>query len=149
MRILAIVLLASVSAVAQPAINFSGKWTIENAGGRGGGRGGPQTLILNQVGSDVTGELGGGRGGVASTAPVNNEIWNGTVTGDTISFYVWRGNDRPAKTFYKGQMSAAGDAITFTVTGGPGRAGGPGGRGAQGGTEPAPAPPPVVAKRTK
>ena len=148
MRSLAIVLLAGAAAFAQPAVNFSGKWTIDNPGGRGGGRGGPQILTLNQVGSDVTGELGtGGRDG-GSAAPVNNEIWDGKVTGDTISFYLWRGSDRPAKMFYKGQLNAAGDAITFTITGGPGRAGGPGGAAGQGSAEPAPAPP-VVAKRTK
>ena len=69
---------------------------------------------------------------------MTNEIFGGKVDGATVSFYVWRGNDRPTKTFYKGTMNAAGDQIEFTVTGGPTRAGG----------APA-APAPIIARRTK
>jgi hypothetical protein len=136
--------------------NFSGKWAIQGGGGRGGGRGGGQVLTLNQVGSAVSGEFGSGRGGGGgSTAPVNNEIYDGKVEGMTISFYVWRGNDRPAKTFYKGTLNAAGDEISFTVTGGPTRGGGQGfgppaaPAAAAASSAPAAAPAPVIARRTK
>ena len=118
MRTFVLVLIAAIVTFAQPAVNFSGKWQIEPPAGRGG-RGGRQILVLNQVGTDVSGELTSGRGNVANTAPVNNELWDGKVSGNSVSFYVWRGNDRPVKTFYKGEMNAAGDQITFTVTGVP------------------------------
>jgi hypothetical protein len=136
MKAFAITLLFAAVAFAQAPFYFSGKWSIQGAGGRGGGRGGPQTLTLNQVGADVSGELGGGGGGGGSAAPINNEIWDGKVAGDTISFYIWRGSDKPVKTFYRGQLNAAGDEITFTVTGGPqGRGGdGRGGRRVTAGT---------------
>ena len=89
----------SLALAAQTAPNFSGKWIIQGAAGRG-------------------------RGG--SAAPVNNEIYDGKVEGDTLSFYVWRGTDQPYKTGYKGTLNAAGDEVTFIVTGMPGRAGSPG-----------------------
>jgi hypothetical protein len=109
----------------QATPNFSGKWAIQG-GGRGGGRGGGQTLTLNQTGTEVTGELlGGGGGGGGSAAPINNELYGGKVDGRTLSFYVWRGTDKPYKTSYTGTLNDAGDEITFTVTGVPGRGGAP------------------------
>ena len=115
----------SLALAAQTAPNFSGKWIMQGAAGRG--RGGNPTLTLNQVGRAVTGELvGGGGGGGGSAAPVNNEIYDGKVEGDTLSFYVWRGTDQPYKTVYKGTLNAAGDEITFILTGMPGRGGSPG-----------------------
>ena len=48
---------------------------------------------------------------------MNTEILGGKAEGDTVTFYVWRGLDRPAKQFYKGAVH--GDEIDFTVTGGP------------------------------
>jgi hypothetical protein len=101
------------------AVNFSGKWALQNAAGRGGGRGGGTILTLNQVGDQVTGTVTL-RIDAGSNSPVNNEIWAGRVAGDTISFYVWTGSDQPAKTSYRGTMSASGDEIVFTVTGGRG-----------------------------
>jgi hypothetical protein len=112
-------------AAGQPAANVSGKWIIQTAG-RGGGRGGSQTLTLNQVGTEVTGELlGGGGGGGGSAAPINNELYAGTVDASTVSFYVWRGTDKPYKVSYSGTLNAAGDELTLTVTGAPGRGGAP------------------------
>ena len=131
---------------AQPPANFSGKWQVEGPTGRGGGRGGSQVLTLNQVGNEVTGEFSGGRGGVASGAPVNNEIWDGQVSGNSLTFYVWRGNDRPAKVLYQGELNAAGDQITFQVSGGPaGRGGGAAASAGSTATQPAP----TIAKRTR
>ena len=46
-----------MAAFAAPA-NFSGKWAIQSAGGRGGGgRGGPVILVINQVELLVTGAM--------------------------------------------------------------------------------------------
>jgi hypothetical protein len=121
----ALVLSASLATQASP--NFSGKWVIQGGGRGGGGRGGAgPTLTLNQVGGAVTGELvGGGGGGGGSAAPINNELYDGKAEGGMVSFYVWRGTDKPYKTMYQGTLNAAGDEITFTVTGAPGRGGAP------------------------
>ena len=120
---LSITLAAALAAQGVP--NVSGKWAIQG-GGRAGGRGASPTLTLNQVGTNVTGELvGGGGGGGGSAAPINNEIYGGKFENGTLTFYVWRGTDKPYKTVYKGTLNAAGDEITFTVTGNPGRGGAP------------------------
>jgi hypothetical protein len=110
--------------------------------------------MINQVGAEVSGDLSGGGGGGGSTAPVNTEIWDGKTSGDTLSFYVWRGSDKPVKTFYRGQLNAAGDEIAFTVTGGAQGRGGGAGRGAQGANAQAAGAPgqpsaSVIAKRAK
>ena len=137
MRVLSCVLALAAMFAAQAVPNVSGKWIIQTAG-RGGGRGGVQTLTLNQVGTDVTGDLiGGGGGGGGSAAPINNELYDGKVDGGTLSFYVWRGTDKPYKVTYKGTLNVAGDELTLTVTGLPGRGGAP------------PAPQTVTAKRAK
>jgi hypothetical protein len=152
MRTTLFLLLTTTVVFAQPPANFSGRWQIEPSAGRGGGRGGPQILVLNQVVSDVTGELGGGRGNAGSAAPVNDEIWAGKASGNSISFYLWRGSDRPAKVFYKGELNAAGDQITFIVTGGPSGRGGaaPAPTGIPGAGAQTPAPTQqVVAKRAR
>ena len=160
---LALVCLLGAAVAAQAPINFSGKWQIQGAGGRGGGGRGGQTLTLNQVGASVTGELlGGGGGGGGSAAPINNEIYAGKVDGNQVSFYVWRGTDKPYKVTYVGTMNPAGDEITFTVTGAPVRGGGGGfgggpgrGQGAANAAAPAAAPatpaapPATVARRVK
>ena len=112
-------------ALAAQAANFSGKWALQNAGGRGGGgRGGPTILQLSQSGSDVSGTITL-RIDAGSNAPVNMEIFGGKADGDTLTFYVWTGTDEPVKTVYRGTTS--GDEIAFTVTGGPAAAGGRGG----------------------
>jgi hypothetical protein len=121
--ILAFGVLITIAAVPAFAANFSGKWALQNAAGRGG-RGGSTVLTLNQAGDQVTGTITL-RIDAGTNSPVNNEIWGGKVAGDTLSFYVWTGTDQPAKTSYRGTMSASGDEIVFTVTGG--RGGGFGG----------------------
>jgi hypothetical protein len=137
MRLICCVVALAATFAAQPVPNFSGKWVIQGAG-RGGGRGGSQTLTLNQVGTEVTGELvGGGGGGGGSAAPINNELYDGKVDGGTLSFYVWRGTDKPYKVTYTGTLNAAGDEIAFSFTGVPGRGGAPS------------TPQTVTAKRTK
>jgi hypothetical protein len=141
-RKLAIVLLGLASLPAF-AVNFSGKWAIQTPSGRGGGRGGPTVLTLNQVGNEVTGTIGSGFG-AASGSPVNTELLGGKVEGDVVSFYVWTGSDQPAKVTYQGKMSPSGEEIEFTVTGGRGGGGTggqgpgqPGGRGGTAGVQPA------------
>jgi hypothetical protein len=134
---IAVCALALASIAAQAPVNFSGKWTIQGGGG-GRGRGAAPTLTINQVGDAVTGELaGGGGGGGGSAAPINNELYGGKVENGTLSFYVWRGTDKPYKTSYTGTLNAAGDEMTFTVTGMPGRGGAP------------PGPQTITAKRVK
>lgn len=152
MRLWPVMLLLAGTLLAQTAVNVSGKWVIEGAGrgaGRGGGRGG-QTLTLNQVGHEVTGEVvGGGGGGGGSAAPINNEIFSGRVDGTTVSFYIWRGTDKPYKVSYSGTLNAAGDQLAFTITGG--RGGGPPAPAAQpaGAVTPPAAAPPTIARRAK
>jgi hypothetical protein len=126
--------LASATMMAQRAesgpasgVNCSGRWMIERTSPNGNVQ--RVSIELNQFGTRVEGNVGGGGGGGGSTAPINNEIYDGRVDQRTVSFYVWRGADRPVKVFYKGMLSANGDEIAFTVTGGPifpgGSAGGP------------------------
>ena len=113
MRLLILSLLLSVGALSAPVVNFSGKWVIEGAN-RGPMRQ-PAVLILNQVGNEVTGSISP-RLDVGSASPTHNEILDGKVEGDTLTFYVWTGLDRPVKAYYKGTL--AGEEIKFTVTGG-------------------------------
>jgi len=140
-------LFVALAAAAQPA-NFSGKWVIQPAAGRGGGRGAPTVLVLNQAGAEVTGTITV-RIDPGTSSPLNTEVMGGKVAGDKITFYVWTGTDQPVKALYSGTMSASGDEMTLTVTGGraaPGGLGGPGGgRAAQSNG----APPPIVAKRAQ
>ena len=113
MRLLILSFLLSVVAMAASAVNFSGKWVIEGAN-RGPMRQ-PTILILNQVGNEVIGSVSS-RIDAGSASPTHNEILDGKVEGDTITFYVWTGLDRPVKAYYKGTLS--GEEIKFTVTGG-------------------------------
>lgn len=132
-------MMLGLAATVAAAVNFSGKWSIENPGR--GGRGGTVTiLVLNHVGKEVTGTIGA-RSDVGTSSPVNTEVLGGVVEGDTISFYVWSGTDQPVKTMYRGTMSAD-DTIEFAVTGGPSSGGNFAGRGASG-------PQKLIAKRTK
>jgi hypothetical protein len=117
------ILLAAV-AIPASAANFSGKWAIQSPAGRGGGRGAPTILTLNQVGNEVTGSISV-RIDAGTSSPVNTEVLGGKVEGEVLSFYVWTGTDQPAKTAYNGTMSPSGDEITFTVTGGRGQGAGP------------------------
>lgn len=148
MRLYTSIALIFAASVGLAAPNFSGKWGLP------GGRGGQTILVLNQVGNEVFGTLSS-RGDAGTGAPANQEILDGKVNGDVITFYVWTGNDVPVKQMYKGTMS--GDEITFEITGGPARRGGGGdnlsgqGRGlaAGGGRGPGRPTGPPVAKRIK
>jgi hypothetical protein len=106
------VLLAAASLPAA-AVNFSGKWAIQTDAA--GGRGNATVLTLNQVGDEVIGTIAA-PAEPWTNSPLNNWIWHGKVEGDTLSFYVWTGTDRPAKAGYRGTMSPSGDEIVFTVT---------------------------------
>jgi hypothetical protein len=133
MRVLVFIATLSALVAGQAGPNFSGKWTIPSVG-----RAPAQTLTLNQIGNEVAGELlGGGGGGGGSAAPINNELHDGKTENTAISFYVWRGTDKPYKVTYKGTLNAAGDEIAFTVSGLPARPDG------------SPAPLTVTAKRAK
>ncbi len=74
------------------------------------------TLILNQVGSEVTGSAVSTTR-ASSGSPAGTEIHGGKAEGDTIFFYVWTGRDKPVKRVFRGRLS--GEEIRFTVTGSP------------------------------
>ena len=149
MRMLLCTVLLAVAAVPAMAVNFSGKWALQGAASRGGSRGGATILTLTQVGNEATGTISV-RIDAGSNSPVNDEIWGGKVVGDALSFYIWTGTDQPAKTTYVGVMSATGDEITFTVTGGRGSgAGTPSAAGAQPGSGGQAGAQEVKAKRAK
>ncbi len=113
MRLLILSFLLSVAALSAPVVNFSGKWVMEGA--NPGPMRQPTVLILNQVGNEVTGSISS-RNFAASASPTHTEVLDGKVEGDTLTFYVWTGLDRPVKAYYKGTLS--GEEIKFTVTGG-------------------------------
>jgi len=94
--------------------NFSGKWSLQQQG-RNGART-ASILTINQAGATLSGILSNAGNPGAGAFP-SAEIYGAKVEGDTITFYVWRGSDKPAKQFYKGVMN--GEEINFTVTGGP------------------------------
>ena len=142
-RILAFSVLLAAASMPALAENYSGKWALQSAAGRGGGPG-ATALTLNQVGNEVAGALGV-RIDLGTNSPVNEEIWDGKVEGNTLSFYVWTGTDQPVKTSYRGTLSASGDEIAFTVT--RGRAGG--GQAAAGAGGGAGSPVQMVARRVK
>ena len=114
MRALIITIMLSAFAIPASAVNFSGKWSIELPDRHG--RLVQGILTLNQAGSEVTG-TGALAVSVSSAWPDGREIRGGKVEGDTITFYVWIGRDKPVKQVYRGTMS--GDEIRFTVTGSP------------------------------
>ncbi len=90
-------------AVAAFAADVTGKWTYEQQG-RGGGPARQVTITLKQDGSTVTGSVPGfARGGGEAPA---NEISNGKIDGDKISFEVKRTmGDMTMVTKYSGTVS--------------------------------------------
>ena len=106
--------LLGVLAAPAAAANFSGRWTMELLDRPD--RTVQVTLILNQVGSEVTGSAVS-RTRASSGSPAGPEIHGGQAEGDSIVFYVWTGRDKPVKRVFKGTL--VGDEIRFTVTGGP------------------------------
>jgi hypothetical protein len=112
-----VVTVLAVCAVPLSAANFSGKWLLvrqQGAGGPGGGGRGPAPVVvtLNQIGNEVTGSITPPRGN-STGSPANVDVLGGKVDGDTISFYLWTGLDRPVKNLYQGKLN--GDEIVFTV----------------------------------
>ena len=90
-------LLVLVSLVAFAAADISGKWMSEAPAG---GKGGPQTFMFKQSGSDLSGSVDAGRGG-----PV--EFSGGKVDGDKVMFEVTRdmGDKGKITTKYTGTVS--------------------------------------------
>jgi hypothetical protein len=95
------------------AANFSGKWLLTGEAAAGGRAPAPIVVTLNQVGTEVTGNITPPRGN-STGSPANVDVFAGKVDGDNISFYVWTGRDKPVKNMYKGTLKA--DEIMFTVT---------------------------------
>ena len=113
LKLLAMICIACTTAW---GVNVSGKWAIKVPIQRFG-RETVLILLLNQAGDKISGTLIPDRGDISTGSPQSNEIFDAKVEGNTLSFYVWRGTDQPAKQMYKGVVSE--DEIQFTVTGGP------------------------------
>jgi hypothetical protein len=128
------VMLLALVAVSAWAADVTGKWVAEVEG-----RQGPQEYTFDFLvdGTNLTGTI--------TTARGENEISEGKVEGDEISFVVVRSfGENEIKQLYKGKV--AGDEITFTREFQGGMMGGPPGGGAGGGPRP---PMEFVAKRVK
>ena len=138
MRALTLTILLGALAAPASAVNFSGRWAMEFSDRPG--RTMQVTVLLKQVGSEVTGSVVS-MTRASSGSPAGTEIYGGKAEGDTIVFYVWTGRDKPVKRVYRGTLS--GDEIRFTVTGNPVRFDVKGRR-----LDP-PGPQVVTAKRTK
>src|SRR5690349_9898952 len=110
---LMLVAIATLSVTAW-AENFSGHWMLEMSGR--GGQVQKMLLEVTQNGKIVTGTLSANRD-FGSASPVNTAIWGGKVDGNTVTFYVWRGSDKPWKQTFKGSLN--GDQIVFTVSDAP------------------------------
>jgi|ERR1035438_4725443 hypothetical protein len=107
------------------AADVTGKWTYEQPG-RGGGPGRPTTITLKQDGAKLTGSVpammggrrGGGGGGDAAapaTPPPDQEISNGKVDGNNISFEVKRTTPNgDIVTKYEGTLD--GDSLKLKIT---------------------------------
>ncbi len=135
---IAVFLMAGAVTASAEGPNVSGKWIMDVPARAGQTR--RVTLILNHVGGEVTGTITAA-GRPSSASPVYTEVLGGRVRGDTVSFYVWEGTDRPAKVIYEGKI--LGDEITFVITGGPIT------YDARGNPNPPPGPRKVTARRSK
>jgi hypothetical protein len=128
------VMLLALVAVSAWAADVTGEWVAQIEGRQGTQE---YTFNFKVDGTNLTGTI--------TTARGENEISEGKVEGDEISFVVVRsfgGNE--IKQLYKGKV--AGDEITFTREFQGGMMGGPPGGGAGGGPRP---PMEFVAKRVK
>jgi len=96
-RIFSLCALLALATVAAFAADVSGKWMSEAPAG---GKGGPQTFVFKQAGSDLSGTQEGGRGG-----PI--EFSGGKVEGDKVMFEVTRdmGDKGKFTTKYTGTVS--------------------------------------------
>jgi hypothetical protein len=105
------------------AADVTGKWTYEQPG-RNGGAGRPTTITLKQDGTKLTGSvpamMGGRRGGggdaaAPAAAPADQEISNGKVDGNNISFEVKRTTPNgDIVTKYEGTLD--GDSLKLKIT---------------------------------
>jgi hypothetical protein len=114
----AILLAAALVAMAADAI--TGKWVFEQAG-RQGGTPRPVTLDLKADGATLTGTITGmgGRGGAGGggAAPAPQQITNGKVSGNNVTFEVTReGQNGPQTTKYEGVVSGAEMKLKITRT---------------------------------
>ncbi len=111
-KLLFVTTILLVVAFVAVAADVSGKWTYEQQG-RGGGPPRQVTLTLKQDGSKLTGSVPGfARGGGA--AP-ENEISNGKVDGNNISFEVKRQTQNGEfVTKYEGTLD--GDSLKLKIT---------------------------------
>src|ERR1017187_1066778 len=147
-KLLFVTTLLLVVAFVAFAADVTGKWTYEQPAGRQGGNPRQVTITLKQDGAKLTGSvpgmMGGGRGRGGAPAdpnapppppPADQEISNGKVDGNNISFEVKTsrgGNDFVTK--YEGTLD--GDSLKLKITGAE-----------MGGGDPPP-PTEVVAKRS-
>ncbi len=96
--------------VVAAAADVTGKWTYEQQG-RGGGPPRQVTITLKQDGNNLTGTVPGfgrGGGGGGGTPPPEQEISNGKVDGDKISFEVKREmQGQTMVTKYEGTVSGS------------------------------------------
>ena len=127
LRLLALVFF--VAALPVLGANVSGKWIFTRQAGSGGRGPAPMVVTLNQVGSELSGSITPPRGN-STGSPANVEVLGGKIEGETVSFYIWTGMDKPVKNYYSGKLN--GDQILFSVT-----------------AENVPAPFQVVAKRAR
>ncbi len=117
-QVFALAVVLCAFAVVAAAADITGKWVAQMPGRDGGTT--EQVFMFKQSGENLTGSITTPRG--------EQEISEGKVTGDTVSFVTvmsFGGNEM--KMAYKGTI--AGNEIKFTrsMQGGPG--GGPGGGG--------------------
>jgi hypothetical protein len=123
------------------AADVTGKWTYETPG-RQGGPARATTITLKQDGNKLTGSVPGmggrgrgGGGGDAAAPPPDQDISNGKVDGNNISFEVKRATPNgDFVTKYEGTLD--GDSLKLKIT-----------RPAMGGQD-APPPTEVVAKKS-
>ena len=133
-QVLLLIALLSLFAVTAVAADISGKWTSEAAGRDGT----PQvtTYTFKVAGTTLTGTIGTARG--------DQEITEGKISGDEISFVTVRDTPNGSmKTNFKGKVAGAEIRLTREMVmpagmgapggGAPGGGGGGGGRGAGGG----------------
>jgi opacity protein-like surface antigen len=104
-RIFSLCALLALASVAAFAADISGKWMSEAPAG---GKGGPQTFMFKQAGSDLSGSVDAGRGGPT-------EFSGGKVEGDKVMFEVTRDMGDKGKQTTKYSGSVSGTTIKLTA----------------------------------
>lgn len=118
--VLSLIAVLALGALAAFAADVTGKWVAEMPGRDGSTR--QVTFNFTQSGETLTGTMEGGMGGRGGEAPPPQEISEGKVSGDSVSFVIVRsfgGNEM--RTSYKGTVSGAEMKLTSES---PGRDGG-------------------------